>query len=161
MSEHIDSEIPTKQSLSTSTPPKILAVIKNNQSHTQKHNDTSLSVESLEIKSAEATQLLATEDETKRSLAVKQTLKPQIKKNQSLALKFLESITNADGEVFTIGSKILIIRSTFGTYNAIIEELYQTADGIVWAKYSELLSDGEPQRRGYCRASLLIQSHED
>ncbi|MBA3920179.1 MAG: hypothetical protein H0X31_00150 [Nostocaceae cyanobacterium] len=140
MIENIDSEFPTKQSLST--PTKILAVIKNNQSNTQEKNDTSLSIEPLETKRIEVTQFLATAaDDTPRSLAVKHTLKPQREKNQPEQIKFLESTVNANAEVFTIGSKIQVIRSTFGNYNAIIEEIYQTADRVVWAKYSSFPSD--------------------
>ncbi len=123
---------------------------------TEEENDTSLSIEPLETKRIEVTQFLATADDTPRSLAVKHTLKPQREKNQPLQIKFLESTVNANGEVFTIGSKIQVIRSTFGNYNAIIEEIYQTADKVVWVKYSSFPSDTEnPQYSGDCIALLF------
>jgi hypothetical protein len=159
MMEHLESAFPPKP---LATPPTILAVIKKNQSHIQEQNDASEPVEPLETKSAEVTQVKDTSADEERPPVIKQPLKPQLKKNQSLALKFLASTTNANGDVFTTGSKILVRTSTFGNYNAIIEELYQTADGIVWAKFSPFPADPEnPQRWGCCRALLLVHSPEN
>ncbi len=159
MIEHLEPESQTKQPVAI--PPKILAIIKKNQPEAQVENDMSPPTEPLETNSAEVTQVKDTTDDEEHPPAVKQPLKPQLKKNQSSSLKFLKSITNADGVVFDIGSKILVRGSTFGDYNAIINEIYQTADGVVWAKYSPFPADAEnPQRWGYCRASLLVHSHE-
>jgi len=159
MMERLESEFPAKQPVAIR--PKILAVIKKNQPSSVEQNETSPSVEPLETKSAEVIQVKDTADDVERPLAIKHPLKPQVKKTQSSALEFLKSTTNANGEVFTIGAKILVIRSTFGNYDAIIEELYQTADGIVWAKYSSFPVDAEnPQRSGYCKASLLVHCNQ-
>ncbi len=159
MMENLDSAFPPKP---LATPPKILAVIKNNQPHIQEQNETSAPVELLETKSVEVIQITDPSVDVERSSPIKQPLKPQLRKTQSSALKFLASTTNVNGDVFTTGSKILVSTSTFGNYNAIIEELYQTADGIVWAKFSPFPADPQnPQRWGCCIASLLVHSHED
>lgn len=73
--------------------------------------------------------------------------------------KKLETVTNCEGQTFTVGDEIQVSTSNFGSQQAVITFLYSVPDGSQWASYYPLIKD--QWRRGCCRIEHLNKLSEN
>lgn len=99
--------------------------------------------------SSEAIELAQPERENKQ---------PQLEKRIP-PYKKLETVTNCEGQTFTVGDEIQVSTSNFGSQQAVITFLYSVPDGSIWASYYPLIKD--QWRRGCCRIEHLNKLSEN
>ncbi|BAY42201.1 hypothetical protein NIES2111_65970 (plasmid) [Nostoc sp. NIES-2111] len=112
----------------------------------------------IETVSANVEELTTNKQITTDALAETDPNKELTQSGKHKSYKPLETATNSQGQSFSGGEKIEVLTCNFGTQQAVLEFLYSTPDGSIWASYSPLNKEQKQQwRRGCCRIEYLTK----